>query len=85
MSKHVELKRLKEELAQREQQRKEAAKKKRDLEKRYCEEEMESLAHEHHEIQVKIDHLVGRTLQLAKQSIENTKLSPLQSILDRQL
>lgn len=80
----MELKRLKEELAYREQQRKEAAKKKRNLERLYCEEEMESLAQDHHEIQVKVDYLVGKALHLAKQSIEKTKLRPLEQILNRE-
>lgn len=78
MSQHLELKKLNEELAVREQSRREAEQRRTELERNYCEQEMEKVASEYQQLQIKFDNLVGRALDLAKVSISKAKLKPLE-------
>ena len=84
MGQHVELKRLREELALREERRRQAEQRRADLEKLYCEQEMEKVAGEYMALQTRFDNLVGRTLNLAKSSIERAQLKPVEGIVSSQ-
>jgi predicted nuclease with TOPRIM domain len=78
VSQHVELKRLREELTQQEERRREAEQKRAELERAYCEEEMEKVTGDYQNLQRRLDNLVGKTLSLARVSIDRAKLQPLE-------
>ena len=81
VSQHVELKRLRDELGQREELRREAEQRRADVERAYCEEEMEKVAGDYQALQRRFDNLVGKSLALARTSIERAKLQLLERVV----